>query len=92
MHDSSASSHPLKVSWFNFALVTLEVFMIKGAFEHVGHSFESSVWMIRKTSWQFDFEKIEHEERVHFVKVLVSNDPDDFGPFALVDPLGFEYE
>ncbi len=24
--------------------------------------------------------------------MLVSDDSDDFGPFALVDPLGFEYE
>ena len=47
MQDTRSGSHPLSRTIFNDATTTNRVLVQEGAFHHVGHCFESTVWVPR---------------------------------------------
>lgn len=64
---SSPSSHPLHIPRSNYSLMTFEILMMKFPWLHVSDCLKSSMGVVRKTSRKFNFEKIEHEERVEIL-------------------------
>ena len=91
MDDSLSCGHPLKVARTDSAFVSLEILMEEGSRDHVGDSLEAPVRVIWETSWESDFEEVEHEEWIHVGDLGVADYSDYVGSHSLSLPLRFEY-
>ena len=64
MDNSFSGGHPLYVTRTDDSFMPLEIFVIELSWFHIGDSFESPMRVIRETSWESNFEVVEHQERV----------------------------
>src|SRR5690349_14674364 len=81
--NTTTSSHPLQVTRSNSSLVSCKVLVLELTLEHVGHSFESAVRVIREATVLVDRELVEHEERVVVTEFGASDGSTDTGTDSL---------
>lgn len=72
MDDSPAGSHPLEIAGANLSLVSLEVLVVEGSFEHVGNCLEAPMRMVGEPSRQLDLEEVHHKEGAEIRQPAVS--------------------
>jgi hypothetical protein len=90
--NASTSGHPLQITRTDLSLVPFEVLVVEVALLQVCNSFEPTMRMVREASWQPNFEIVQHEEGIQIFEILITDNPDDLGSLALVDPLRLEDE
>ena len=64
MDDTLSSSHPLNVARTNDSVMALEILVVNFAFQHVSDSLKASMWVVRESSRQLNFEQIKHQKRI----------------------------
>lgn len=64
VNDTTTGGHPLQVTRTDGSLVSCKVLMLNLSFEHVSHSLETSVGVVRETTSGVRVKLIEHEKRV----------------------------